>query len=232
MSLAVVGTDTGIGKTVVTAALVARLRGTDGTDSTDSGDSVRAIKPSQTGYPEDDDAGYVQWACEDGDAAVRLRTYGEPLAPAVAARRADDPIVYDRLLSDTRAAMDVTGRGVVEGAGGLRVPLSNEPPREIVDLVADLDVPALVVARSGLGTLNHTALTVEALRSREIPVAGVVLNRYEGASVAERTNPAELERMCGCPVWTLPESRLDAPADVRALADHLPDPEDLLSTRE
>jgi len=214
VSLAVVGTDTGIGKTVVTAALVARLR--------DEGTAARAIKPAQTGYPEDDDAGYVQWACEDDGAAVRLRTRAEPLAPAVAARRAEDPIAYDPLLAETREVVAESDPGIVEGAGGLRVPLSNEPDREIVDLVADLDVPALVVARSGLGTLNHTALTVEALRAREIPVAGVTLNRYEGASVAERTNSAELERMCDCPVWTLPEATLEAPADVRGLAAELP----------
>lgn len=214
MTLAVVGTDTGVGKTVVTAAIVARLR-RDGVDA-------RAIKPAQTGFPEDDDADYVRWACDDEAAAVRLRTYGEPLAPAVAARRADDPIVYDELRSEAREAVDDGEFAVVEGAGGLRVPLSNEPRREIVDLVADLDAPALVVARSGLGTLNHTALTVEALRRRNVSVRGVALNRYEGASVAERTNPAELERMCDCPVWTLPESPLESREDVRELGSGLP----------
>ena len=214
MTLAVVGTDTGVGKTVVTAAIVARLR-RDGVDA-------RAIKPAQTGFPEDDDADYVRRACDDEAAAVRLRTRGEPLAPAVAARRADDPIGYDELLAETREAVDDSEFAVVEGAGGLRVPLSNDPRREIVDLVADLEAPALVVARSGLGTLNHTALTVEALRRRDVPVRGVALNRYEGASVAERTNPDELERMCDCPVWTLPESRLEEREDVRELGSELP----------
>ena len=75
--------------------------------------------------------------------------------------------------------------------------------------MADLGTPALVVARSGLGTPNHAALTVEALRRRDVPVLGVALNRYEGASVAERTNPDELERMCDCPVYTLPETALE-----------------------
>lgn len=214
MNVAVVGTDTGIGKTVVTAALVARLRA-DGVDA-------RAVKPAQTGYPEDDDAGYVQWACDDENAAVRLRTYGEPLAPAVAARRADDPIDYETLLADTREALAESEFGVIEGAGGLRVPLSNDPPREIVDLVADIETPAVVVSRSGLGTLNHTSLTVEALRRRDVSVLGVVLNRYEGASVPERTNPTELERMCDCPVWTLPESPLATREDVRELTEELP----------
>ncbi len=214
--LAVVGTDTGIGKTIVTAALVARAR-SEGVDAV-------AIKPAQTGYPEDDDAGFVQWACEDEDAATRLQTYEEPLAPAVAARRAEEAIQYESLLADTceRLSDSSIDIGIVEGAGGLRVPLSNEPDREIVDLVADLGVPALVVARSGLGTLNHTALTVEALRAREIPVTGVVLNRHEGDTVAARTNPAELECMCDCSVWTVPEVNLEEPSDLRPLGAELP----------
>ena len=121
-------------------------------------------------------------------------------------------------------------QGIIEGAGGVRVPLSNEPRREIVDLIERLEVPALVVARSGLGTLNHTALTVEALRSREVPVRGVVLDGYAGGSVAERTNPEELERMCSTPVWTLPERTLETPADVRRLAEAVPDLEKILGT--
>lgn len=222
MNLAVVGTDTGIGKTVVTATLVAKLRD----ENIDAG----AVKPVQTGYPEDDDAGYVQQACESSGAAKPLRTYEEPLAPAVATRRARDHIDFEALVSETEAALEEYERGIVEGAGGLRVPLSNEPYREIVDLVDHLFVPALVVARSGLGTLNHTALTVEALRNRNIPVTGILLNRYDGATVAERTNPTELERMCDCPVWTLPEKRLQSPADIELLKSELPSAESLFDT--
>jgi dethiobiotin synthetase len=214
VNVAVVGTDTGVGKTVVTAALVARLRG--------RGVDARAVKPAQTGFPEDDDAGYVRDVCSTEGAATRLRTFGEPLAPAVAARRGDDPIRYEELLSETRAALADAEVGVVEGAGGLRVPLSNDPRREIVDLVADLSVPALVVARSGLGTLNHTALTVEALENRGVPILGVALNRHEGATVAERTNPAELERMCETPVWTLPERSLDGREAHEELLESVP----------
>lgn len=214
MSLAVVGTDTAIGKTVITAGLVEAFR--------QAGQEARAIKPAQTGFPEDDDARFVAEAVGDDSAAVRLSTRSEPLAPAVAARRSDDPLEYGSLLADTQDALADSDVGIVEGAGGLRVPLSNDPPKEIVDLVADLSLPALVVARSGLGTLNHTALTVEALRRRDVPVAGVVLNEYDGETVAARTNPAELERMCDCPVWTVPT--LSDPTDAAAVADHLPDP--------
>ena len=220
MTLAVVGTDTGIGKTVITAGLVSLFR--------KNGYDARAIKPAQTAFPEDDDAGYVAEACGEESASVRLRSRPEPLAPAVAARRAESPIDYESLLADARTALEASEVGVVEGAGGLRVPLSNDPRREIVDLVADLSVPALVVSRSGLGTLNHTALTVEALRNRDVPVVAVVLNQYDGATVAERTNPDELERMCACPVWTVPTLPLTEAADATAVSDHLPEPETFL----
>jgi dethiobiotin synthetase len=209
MTIAVVGTDTGVGKTVVTAGLVAHLRS--------EGRDARAIKPVQTGYPEDDDAAYVERICGDETAASRLRTFAEPLAPAVAARRNDESISFDDLVADVRRELERTEIGVVEGAGGLRVPLSTEPEREIVDLVAALDAPALVVARSELGTLNHTTLTVRALRDRDVPVAGVALNQYRGESVAERTNPAELERLCSCRVRTLPALDPADPASVRDL---------------
>ncbi|MCU4802504.1 dethiobiotin synthase [Halobacteria archaeon HArc-gm2] len=211
--LAVVGTDTGVGKTVVTAGLVATLRA----DSVDA----RAIKPCQTGYPPDDDARFVADACGTDEAATCLRRLEPPLAPEVAAREAGTDLSYESILGDCRAALSETDRGVVEGIGGLRVPLADG--REVIDLVADLGLPAVVVARSGLGTLNHTALTVEALRRRDVPVRGVVLNEYEGASVAERTNPDVIREMTDCQVATLPPVDLSDPsAAVDAVAEHLP----------
>jgi len=109
----------------------------------------------------------------------------------------------------------------VEGIGGLRVPFAGDA--EVVDLIADLGVPTIVVARSGLGTLNHSALTVEALERRGCRVHGIVLNEYEGGSVAERTNPETLEAMTERPVWTLPPLSLDGPsAPVDGLRAHLP----------
>ncbi|MFB6084158.1 MAG: dethiobiotin synthase [Halorientalis sp.] len=210
---AVVGTDTGVGKTVVTAGLVGRLR--------EAGVDARAVKPCQTGYPPDDDAGFVAEACGDAAAATCLRRLEPALAPAVAAEQVTADLSYEGILSGCREAVADAEVGVVEGIGGLRVPLADG--REVVDLVADLDVPALVVARSGLGTLNHTALTVEALRRRDVPVAGVVLNEYAGATAAERTNPDELARMTGVAVETVPPLDLDEPRDaVAGVGDHLP----------
>ena len=213
MRLAVVGTDTGVGKTVVTAGLTGWLR--------EGGRDARAVKPAQTGYPPDDDAAYVAAACGDEAAAVCLERLEPPLAPRVAAAREDVDLSYEAIRDGCERVLDAAEVGVVEGVGGLRVPLAGE--REVIDLVADLDCEAVLVARSGLGTLNHTALSVDALRRRGVGVRAVVLNEYEGASVAERTNPDELERMTGASVHTVPPLALDDPGDaVAGLREHLP----------
>ncbi|WP_435197343.1 dethiobiotin synthase [Natronomonas sp. EA1] len=209
---AVVGTGTGVGKTVVTAGLVGTLR--------DAGVDARAVKPCQTGYPPDDDAGFVAEVCGTAAAATCLRRLEPPLAPEVAADEAGRALSYEAILTDCERALADAACGVLEGVGGLRVPLAEG--RDVIDLVADLGLPAVVVARSGLGTLNHSALTVEALRRRDIPVRGVVLNEYEAATVAERTNPAVLARMVDLPVETLPPLDLTDPtAVVTETADNL-----------
>ncbi|WP_247004026.1 dethiobiotin synthase [Halosolutus gelatinilyticus] len=204
--MAVVGTDTGVGKTVVAAALTRWLR-EDGLDA-------RAIKPAQTGYPPDDDAGVVAAACGDPEAAICPRYLKPALAPRVAAEASGEPLAYDSVLAACREAIDETRVPIVEGVGGLRVPLADD--REVIDLVADLSAATIVVTRSGLGTLNHTALSVEALRQRGIEVRGIVCNEYEGATIAERTNPDELERVTGLSVETVPSIESDDP---RTLAD-------------
>lgn len=192
--IAIVGTDTGVGKTVVTAGLTRWLR--------EEGIDARAIKPAQTGHPPDDDAGFVAEACDDDDAATCLRYLEPPLAPRVAAAETGETLTYESILADCRKAIDATPVALVEGIGGLRVPLADD--EEVIDLVADCTPAAIVVTRSGLGTLNQTALSVEALQRRGVTVRGIVCNEYAGATVAERTNPAELERMTGRPVETVP----------------------------
>ncbi|SIR88431.1 dethiobiotin synthase [Natronorubrum thiooxidans] len=208
--IAVVGTDTGVGKTVVTAGLTRWLR--------DQGVDARAIKPAQTGFPPDDDAGFVAEACGDPDAAICCRYLEPPLAPRVAAAQSGDELTYESILTACRETITEAEQPLVEGIGGLRVPLAGD--HEVIDLVADLEATALVVTRSGLGTLNHTALSVEALERRGVDIAGIVCNEYAGATVAERTNPAELERMTGHDVTTVPPLEDEPP---RALAEGVAD---------
>lgn len=161
----VTGTDTGIGKTVVSSLLVAALRrfGTAG-----------YWKPVQTGIEQDDDTEEVRRlaSCEPGEIAdfgVRLP---RPLSPHLSAHLTGCSLAVKDL-----AKMSERLRGgrhwIVEGAGGVLVPLNDR--ETIADLISRLQLPALVVARSGLGTINHTLLTISELRRRSIEVAGVAM---------------------------------------------------------
>lgn len=160
------GTDTGVGKTVVCAALMHRLRGRE---------PVRYWKPVQTGTPRDDDTATVRrlGACEAAevfDAGVRLP---RPVSPHLAARLAGGSIDVSALVAGAHEADADGRRWIVEGAGGALVPLGDG--RFMIDLMVALGVPVLVVARSSLGTINHTLLTLDALRSRRLTPAGVMV---------------------------------------------------------
>ena len=193
--LFVTATDTGVGKTAVACGLVAgwRARGLD----------VAAMKPAQSGVGdgEPSDAALLAAAAGGGDPPELVCPYSfaAPLAPGVAARLAGVEISLARILAAARALAARHEALVVEGAGGLLVPLG---PRETyADLAVALGLPVLVVARAGLGTVNHAALTIEALRARGLALAGVVLNRAApGGDPSEPHNAAEIERLTGARV--------------------------------
>ena len=156
----VTGTDTGIGKTFVAACLVRAW-------------NAAYWKPVQTGIDDDPggDSATVHRLVDRQDGPVYAPRYalGAPLSPAAAAALEAVRITLD----DFEPPPD--GRPlVVEGAGGVLVPLTHE--HLLIDLIARLGLPVVVVARSTLGTINHTLLTLEALRARRLPVAGVILN--------------------------------------------------------
>ncbi len=210
--LFVAGTDTGVGKTIVTAGLTGWLR--------EAGVDAHAIKPAQTGYPPDDDAATIKEVCGDESAATCCRRLEPALAPRVAATETNTDLSYAAIRADVEAVMAAHEAPIVEGIGGLRVPLAGD--REVLDLVVDLEVPTLVVSRAGLGTLNHTALSVSALEDRGVTVSGIVLNEYTGETLAQRTNVAELTRMTGKPVATVPPLATDDSTAVReGVSDHL-----------
>jgi dethiobiotin synthetase len=183
--LLVTGTDTGVGKTVATAALAcaARLAGVD----------VAVCKPVQTGSPRDDDLAEV--ARLSGVSALYGRwRYPEPLAPAAAAERAGMALPTRDELVASIASVDAK-LNLVEGAGGLLVELG-EGGVTLRDLAHDLAAPVLVVVSPGLGTLNHTALTLEALAAQGILSAGVVIGAWpREPDVAESGNLDALGRL-------------------------------------
>jgi dethiobiotin synthetase len=209
--LLVTGTDTGVGKTMIAAALVTALRAR----------GVRALgfKPAETGIGEDGptDAEVLARASgEENDLARPILRLAEPLAPAVAAERAGIALNPDEIEARIARLRRDGYAVVVEGAGGVMVPLSWS--YTVLDLAQACDLDAVVVARAGLGTLNHTAMTVMMLRSCQIPIRGVVLNgRSPVPDLAESTNAASLSRMLqGIRIVEVPHdpspARIDAAA--------------------
>ncbi len=214
--LFVTGTDTGVGKTEVTVALLRGHRAL--------GLDVVGMKPAQSGHEPGVPGDAERLAAASGGAEplelVCPYSFAAPLAPAVAARLEEREISLELLLACARELSSRHAATLVEGAGGLLTPLSDRDT--YADLAVALGLPALVVARAGLGTVNHTALTCEALRARGIAIRGVVLNRLsERSDPSEPYNPAEIERLTGAPVLaSLPFVRSGAERE-RLLADTL-----------
>jgi len=211
--LFVTGTDTNVGKTQVAAGLTAALR--------QRGLKAGYFKPVQSGCPEEGgrliptDARIAQEMANLPEPLDLLTpiTLRLPLAPGVAAAREGAKVDLDRVAGAFRELGKRYAFLVVEGAGGLYVPLVDNDFL-VLDLIRWLQLPLLVVARAGLGTINHTALTVLAARQARIAVAGVVLNRCSVApGLAEQTNPAVIEAITGVSILgKVPEiSNLDSP---------------------
>jgi dethiobiotin synthetase len=137
-------------------------------------------------------------ASEDERKLVCPYMLREPLAPEVAARMEKTRINTRRIFS---GMLEISRRHeivIIEGAGGAFVPIKHN--YFMLDLVADLLMPALVVTRPALGTINHTLLTCEALHDYGVDIAGIVMNNYPAKpSLAERTNPAAVRKYCGAP---------------------------------
>ncbi|HXG83106.1 MAG TPA: dethiobiotin synthase [Pyrinomonadaceae bacterium] len=162
----VTGTDTNVGKTVVSAVLTAALR---------EKKNVFYWKPVQTGIEADDDTRTVRQlaACADEEILDKGFRLEKPLSPHISARLAKVEISIEKILNFLPDEKDEKF-WIVEGAGGALVPLNEN--ELMIDLMKALDLPVVVVARSGLGTINHTLLTVEALRNRDLKISGVVMN--------------------------------------------------------
>ena len=143
-------------------------------DSTASSVALRYWKPIQTGIEQDDDTGEVRrlGACAPGEIWDEGIRPPRPVSPHLAARLAGRPIDLEALTAGL-AAQPPAARWIVEGAGGILVPINDR--ETMAHLMVTLGLPVVVVARTGLGTINHTLLTLEALRARSLTVAGVFL---------------------------------------------------------
>jgi dethiobiotin synthetase len=217
--LFVTGTDTEAGKTVVAGAILAALRA--------RGERVAAFKPVVTGTdgpPDRDwppDHELLARAAGSTPAAVAPHTFGPAVSPHLAAAQAGRRLDPEELVAGARAAAATADLLVVEGVGGLLVPLTEE--FLVRDLALALGLPLVVVARPGLGTINHTLLTLEAARAAGLDVAAVVLTPWPvDPSAIERSNAQTIARLGAIEVATLPSVARGEPGLLAAAARHLP----------
>ena len=212
----ITGTGTEIGKTVIAGGLAASLK--------QAGMNVGVMKPISTG--DTADAQFLKHAAQVDDeiASINPIYLRHPLAPSVAARMEGREInvsCVETAFAELQQKYDFV---IVEGVGGIAVPIQDD--FLVVHLIKRLQLPILIVAQAGLGTLNHTLLTVAYARQFELQITGIVLNglRAETAGLAEATNPAEIENLTGVPVVGIVpyEKRLDTThPDVTFLAEFM-----------
>lgn len=204
----VTGTDTGIGKTVVAAALAGALRA--------RGVDVGVMKPITTGAARTEsglvsrDADFLRAASgvTDPDELVCPVRLEPATAPWTAARETGEEIHLLEILDRFEDIAELHELLVVEGAGGLAVPINGK--YLFADLALEMELPLLVVARAAVGTINHTVLTIHFARAHGLDVLGVVINGYpEEPDLAERTAPEVIERLTGVPVLGLLPRLLD-----------------------
>lgn len=204
-TILVTGTDTGVGKTVVTCALLRTLRARDL--------APFPIKPVESGcadlrYPEDAMALSAAAGGVDLDTVCPFR-YRTPASPWTAARIEGWKHSFDGVVEHVRAVQRDHDLVIVEGAGGLLVPITEV--RSYADLAAAIGASLVVVARDALGTLNHTSLTLEAAISRGIPLLGVVLNAVAVPDTVALPHRDELRAMWPRVPVTGPLSRMIDP---------------------
>jgi dethiobiotin synthetase len=185
--LFITATDTGVGKTLIAGA-IARLL-------TDQGTRVGVFKPIATGCRRgpcgllSTDAEFLGMYSNNGDPITIINpiTYQTPAAPIVCEVREERPVDFEAIASIYRSMCERMDIVVVEGIGGVRVPLSQGV--DLLDLMKQFALPVVVVTRPNLGTINHTLLTVDAVRSAGLHVTGLVINGYNAvtADIAEET---------------------------------------------
>lgn len=186
----IVGTDTSVGKTLVAALLLDYLK--------TRGVAVGYLKLVSCGGMEADDCRFC--AEKGGAPAEAVYHFRLAASPHLAGRQQGEQVDVKRLAAALEQAT-AQGMLVVEGAGGLCVPLNDETL--LVDFMADHAMPTLLVARSGLGTLNHTLLSIEALQSRRIPILGILFSdeqAYAADDLLVCDNMATIARLTGLPV--------------------------------
>jgi dethiobiotin synthetase len=215
----VTGTDTAVGKTVLTGAITAALRA--------RGVDAIACKPVLSGLDQPADQVWppdhllLARVSECEPELVSAIAFGPPVSPHLAAELTGRRLRSQELLEAVRRAAAHREAVIVEGVGGLLVPLAQD--YDVRSLARDLDLAVVIAARPGLGTINHTLLTLEAARAGGLEVAAVVLTSWPGApDRLQRSNRETIERLGRVDVRTLPHVERPEPELLAAAASGLP----------
>lgn len=202
-ALFITGTGTDVGKTYVTALIVKKLREA-GLSSGYYKAALSGAVPAADGTLQPGDALYVNRVAKLGESVgdIVSYVYEDAVSPHLAAKLCQQPIDFARVREDFACAKERCDYLTMEGSGGIICPLRWDATQHVVldDLVKELDLGVLVVADAGLGTINSTVLTIEHLRRREIPVRGVIFNRYVSGDRMQEDNAAMIEQLTGVKV--------------------------------
>src|SRR3954462_7972319 len=199
--ICVTGTGTGVGKSVLSAAVCAALA--------DRGVNAAALKPVITGlderggdWPLDDELLAKHASAGQSREEVSPHRFGPPVSPHLAAEMAGEQIEPLALAREAREVAHQADALVCEGIGGLMVPLAGG--FVVRDLAVELDLPLVIAAQTGLGTINHTLLTIEAARAAGLNVTGVVMTPWpDDADDMQKNNRETIERLGEVPVYGL-----------------------------
>ncbi len=198
-TLFITGTDTGIGKTTISEALATILK--------EQNLNVGYFKPIETGCdPTPSDGKILSRITGQLVDEIVLYKFKEPLAPYPASKLENVEISIEKILNHYKSLKDKYDYLIVEGAGGVCVPILKEENEfyTYVDLIKDMGIPVCVVSRAGLGTINHTVLTVHILKERGIELKGILMNGFsKHKNIAEKTNPEIIQEMTDLPVLSM-----------------------------
>ena len=199
----VIGTGTDVGKTYDTALLIKHLRSTG--LKAHYYKAAASGNPRINGYLEAADARFVKEMAHIDDQKLENMVpyvYEAAVSPHLAARETNHFLSLSTVLQDYQAIADKSDFVVVEGCGGILCPLVYEKQVKIwqEDLIRALQVPLLLVADAGLGTLNATGLTLAYLKQAQLPLHGLILNRFDATNPMHIDNRTLLQEMCPCPI--------------------------------
>jgi dethiobiotin synthetase len=190
------GTDTDVGQTYIACVLAVALR--------QQGLRVAALKPVATGSRADARALKKAAALVEPLERINPLYLRYPLAPLVSARLSGVTLDFSVVWDTCRAFKKKYDFTIVEGVGGLLVPLRED--MTVLQMIRKIGFPVLVVARAGLGTINHTLMTVDKLRQQKVAIAGIALSGRSRMTLAEKTNPGLLREVTGLPVVDVPRN--------------------------